>query len=91
MAFGSMPAGFGSIGQPTATKPAPTTPARTFTIGAGLMPAAQTTAVFKFGTTPQPVRFQEDIPGIWICMANNRNEGIPSTQEAMHPEAVEDK
>jgi hypothetical protein len=90
-AFGSMPAGFGSISQPTATKPAPTKLARTFAFGAGLMPAAPTTAVFKFCTTPPWAQFQEDIPGIWTRMANNKNEGIPSTKEAMHPEAVEDK
>jgi hypothetical protein len=90
-AFGSMPAGFGSIGQPTNTKPALMTSARTFAFGVGLMPAAPTTVVFKFGTPPQPARFQEDIPGIWTHMANNKNEGIPSTKEAMHPEAVEDK
>jgi hypothetical protein len=98
-AFESTPAGFRSIGQPAATKPAPTTPATTFAFGASLTPAAPTTAgfgrapLFQFGTTPQPAQFQEDIPGIRTRKANNKNEGTISTKtkEVMHPEGVEDK
>ncbi len=48
--FGSMPAGFRSIGQPTATKPAPMTPAMTFAFGASLTQAALTTS--GFGRAP---------------------------------------
>ena len=49
--------------------------------------------MFVSGTTPQPARFREDIPGIqiWTGMANNNNVRILSTNEVMHPEGVEDK
>jgi hypothetical protein len=43
------------------------------------------------GTTPQTAQFREDIPGIWIRMANKNNVGIPFTKEVVHPEGVEEK
>ncbi len=99
-AFGSTPTLFHSIGQPTTTKLAPTTPATTFAFGASLTPAAPTTAgfgrapLFRFGTSHQLARFKEDIPGIRTTRkANTKNEGFLSTKtkEVMHPEGVEDK